>query len=187
MELEIAFKNGEVIGINGDEITDAIEAIKYLNKVGGAYAIGCGMHVGDTIIGTKGRVGFEAAAAYILIKTHHELEKHTLTKNQMMWKEQLANWYGTMLHDGLYLEPTMRNIENFLQDTQKHVTGKVFVKLAPYQFQVMGIDSKFDLMNSSFGLYGEAAGQWTADDVKGFINILANPLKNYYSVNTDEL
>jgi argininosuccinate synthase len=187
VEIEIQFTNGQVSGIDGQSFEHPNQAIRLLNKLGGSYAIGRGMHVGDTIIGTKGRVGFEAPAAYMLIKAHHELEKHTLTKWQMQWKEQLATWYGTMLHDALYLEPTMRNVENFLEDTQKHVTGTVKLLLAPYYFQVQGIQSDFDLMNSSFGAYGESAGKWTADDVKGFINILANPLKNYYAVNPDEL
>ncbi|MGE4289651.1 MAG: argininosuccinate synthase [Salinivirgaceae bacterium] len=185
--IEIEFNQGQVTKINGQQFPHPVDAIRHLNKLGGEYAIGRGMHVGDTIIGTKGRVGFEAPAALLLIKAHHELEKHTLTKWQMYWKEQLASWYGTMLHDGLYMEPTLRNIETFLEETQKHVTGKVQVKLFPYYFQVLGVESSYDLMNSRFGAYGEASGNWTADDIKGFITVLANPLKNYYSVNTDEI
>ncbi len=186
-DIEIEFEAGQIASLNGESFEHPVDLIRKLNALGSKYAIGRGMHVGDTIIGTKGRVGFEAVAAYIIIKAHHELEKHTLTKSQMYWKEQLASWYGTMLHDSLYLEPTMRNIECFMEDTQKHVSGKVFVRLAPYQFTVLGIESPFDLMNSKFGAYGEAAGKWTADDVKGFVNILANPLKNYFAVNPDEL
>jgi argininosuccinate synthase len=185
--LNIEFNQGQLTKINNQEFSHPVDAIRYLNELGGKFAIGRGMHVGDTIIGTKGRVGFEAPAAYLIIKAHHELEKHTLTKWQMQWKEQLANWYGTMLHDSLYMEPTMRNVENFLEDTQKHVSGKVTIQLSPYYFQIQGIESPYDLMTSKFGAYGEAAGNWTADDVKGFINILSNPLKNYYSVNSDEL
>ncbi len=186
-QIAIQFEKGQVVAVDNKTFANAVDAIRHLNALGAKFAIGRGMHVGDTVIGTKGRVGFEAPAAYLIMKAHHELEKHTLTKNQLMWKDQLANWYGTMLHDGLYLEPTMRNVENFLEDTQKHVTGKVFVELNPYYFQVQGVESAFDLMNSKFGSYGEAAGQWTADDVKGFINIMANPLKNYYAVNPSEL
>jgi argininosuccinate synthase len=186
-QIAIQFDKGQVVAVDNKTFTNAVDAIRHLNALGAKFAIGRGMHVGDTVIGTKGRVGFEAPAAYLIMKAHHELEKHTLTKNQLMWKDQLANWYGTMLHDGLYLEPTMRNVENFLEDTQKHVTGKVFVELNPYYFQVQGVESAYDLMNSKFGSYGEAAGQWTADDVKGFINIMANPLKNYYAVNPNEL
>jgi len=185
--LEIAFDKGQVTTINGQAFEHPVDAIRFLNKLGGEFAIGRGIHTGDTIIGTKGRVGFEAAAAYILLKAHHELEKHTLTKWQLQWKEQLANWYGTMLHDSMYLEPTMRNVENFLEDTQKNVTGKVYLKLYPYYFMVEGVESDFDLMNSNFGAYGEAAGKWTSDDVKGFVTILSNPLRNYYSVNPGEL
>lgn len=186
-KLTIEFEQGQIKTVDGKNFDHPVDAIRYINNIGKKYAIGRGIHVGDTIIGTKGRVGFEAPAAFIIIKAHHELEKHTLTKNQMMWKDQLANWYGTMLHDGLYLEPTMRNVEKFMEDTQLHVTGKVFVELNPYYFQVIGIESGYDLMNSGFGAYGEAAGKWTADDVKGFINILGNPLKNYYAVNPNEL
>ncbi|HCC30906.1 MAG TPA: argininosuccinate synthase [Marinilabiliales bacterium] len=187
LEMEIHFSKGELIGIDQLRFDHQVDMIRYLNKAGGEFAIGRGMHVGDTIIGSKGRVGFEAPAAYLLLKAHHELEKHTLTKWQMQWKEQLANWYGTMLHDGMYLEPTMRNVEHFLEDTQAHVTGTVKLVLSPFYFQVSGIHSEFDLMNPAFGAYGEAAGKWSAEDVKGFINILANPLKNYYAVNPQEL
>ncbi len=185
--IDLYFHEGQLTKVGKKEFPNTVEAIRFLNTIGGEYAIGRGMHVGDTIIGTKGRVGFEAPAAYLIIKAHHELEKHTLTKWQLQWKEQLASFYGTMLHDGLYLEPSMRNVEHFLEDTQKHVTGKVSILLKPYYFQIQGIESPFDLMNRSFGSYGESAGNWTADDVKGFINILANPLKNYYTVNNDEL
>ncbi|MGD9994579.1 MAG: argininosuccinate synthase [Salinivirgaceae bacterium] len=183
--VEIQFSKGQVSRINGQPFSHPVDAIRFLNKLGSKFAIGRGMHVGDTIIGTKGRVGFEAPAAILLIKAHHELEKHTLTKWQLYWKEQLANWYGTMLHDGLYMEPTLRNIESFLDESQKHVNGTVHVQLFPYYFQVLGVESPNDLMNSKFGSYGETAGSWTATDVKGFINVLANPLKNYYSVNSD--
>jgi argininosuccinate synthase len=186
-KLEIEFTEGQVTKIDGKNFDHPVDAIRFLNKIGGEFAIGRGIHTGDTIIGTKGRVGFEAPAAYMLIKAHHELEKHTLTKWQMHWKSQLGEWYGTMVHESMYLEPTMRNIENFLEDTQKHVTGTVYITLAPYHFMVDGIKSDFDLMNSDFGAYGEMAGQWSADDIKGFVTILSNPLRNYYAVNKDEL
>lgn len=186
-KLEIEFEKGQVTMVDGQKFAHPVDAIRYINKVGNKYALGRGMHVGDTVIGTKGRVGFEAAAAYLIIKAHHELEKHTLTKAQMMWKEQLGNWYGATLHDSLHLEPAMRNVENFLEDTQMHVTGKVSIILNPYHFMIEGITSDFDLMNTKFGSYGEEAGKWSADDVKGFVNILSNSLRNYYSVNEDEL
>ncbi|MDA3892763.1 MAG: argininosuccinate synthase [Salinivirgaceae bacterium] len=186
-KLEIEFTKGQVTMVNGKSFEHAVDAIRYINEIGNAFAVGRGIHTGDTIIGTKGRVGFEAAAAYLIIKAHHELEKHTLTKAQMQWKEQLGSWYGTMLHDSLYLEPAMRNVENFLDDTQKHVTGQVTMILNPYYYMIEGVTSKFDLMNSSFGSYGEMAGKWSADDVKGFVNIMSNSLRNYYSVNEDEI
>jgi len=186
-KLEIEFEQGQVTKVNGKAFAHKVDAIRYLNEVGKAFAIGRGIHVGDTIIGTKGRVGFEAPAAYLIVKAHHELEKHTLTKWQMQWKEQLGSWYGTMMHDSMYLEPAMRNVENFLEDTQKHVTGKVTLILHPYYFMMEGVTSKFDLMNSNFGAYGESAGKWTGEDVKGFVTILSNSLRNYYAVNNDEL
>ena len=161
---------------------DAIFSIREIEKIASAYAIGRDMHVGDTIIGIKGRVGFEAAAPMVIIKAHHTLEKHVLTKWQQYWKEQLANWYGMLLHEGQYLDPVMRNIEKFLIDTQENVTGKVFVKLMPYRFHVEGIESDYDLMNSGSGLYGEMSGGWSGEDVKGFTKLLGNQLKIYQSV-----
>ena len=173
--ISIEFENGELSGLNGKTMkpTDAIVA---LNELGGQYGIGRDIHVGDTIIGIKGRVGFEAAGAMMSIKAHHALEKHTLTKWQLYWKEQLGNWYGMMLHEALYLEPVMRNIEVFLQDTQKHVTGSVKLTLNPYRFSVDGIESKYDMMDNSFGAYGEMNKAWSGEDVKGFTKILANQL-----------
>ena len=143
------------------------------------------MHVGDTIIGIKGRVGFEAASASIIIKAHHTLEKHTLSKWQLHWKEQLANWYGMFIHESQYFEPVMRNIETFLEDSQKNVTGTIFVELHPYRFIVEGIESKHDLMNSSFGEYGEINKNWSGDDVKGFTKMLANSMQIYKHVNKE--
>jgi len=141
------------------------------------YAIGRDVHVGDTIIGIKGRVGFEAAGPMIILKSHHLLEKHTLTKWQQHWKEQLSNWYGILLHEGQFLEPVMRNIETFLEDTQSPVSGKVIVKLLPYRFEIQGIESGNDLMQSNFGQYGEMNKAWSGEDVKGFTKILSNHLK----------
>ena len=159
------------------------EVIQTLEAIASKYAIGRDTHVGDTIIGIKGRVGFEAAAPLITIKAHHLLEKHTLTKWQGYWKEQLANWYGMFLHEAMYQEPVMRNIEDFLESTQENVTGKVIVKLKPYHFELLGIESEHDLMNSDFGEYGETVTAWTADDIKGFTKILSNSLKVYNAVN----
>lgn len=180
----IGFKNGEPISLDGIGDTP-VNIIERLNTKASAYAIGRDIHVGDTIIGIKGRVGFEAPASLILIKAHHLLEKHTLTKWQLYQKEQLGNFYGMLLHEGQYLDAVMRNIEVFLQDTQKTVTGEVAIGLHPYRFELHGITSPFDLMNASFGSYGEMNKGWTADDAKGFINILSNAGKIYGHVNND--
>lgn len=180
--VSLQFKNGELIGLNG-ETHDAITAIQKLQELASAYAIGRDIHVGDTIIGIKGRVGFEAAAPVLIIKAHHLLEKHTLSKWQQFQKEQLANFYGMQLHEGQYLDPVMRDIEVFLENTQKTVSGTVYVTLHPYRFTLDGIESSYDLMDSSFGSYGEMNLGWTADEAKGFIKISANANKIHQHVN----
>ncbi len=182
-EIELTFANGEVVALDGDSTGGPVGVIQRLIELASAYAIGRDIHVGDTIIGIKGRVGFEAPASLIIIKSHHALEKHVLTNWQTYWKEQLGNWYGMLLHEGQYLDPVMRNIEAFLTDTQENVSGTVRVRLAPYQFQVLGIQSPHDLMASKFGSYGEMNNAWTGDDVKGFTKIISNQLKIYYQVN----
>ena len=181
--VELGFVKGELKTIDGKSYKNGPETIQALEEIASKYAVGRDIHVGDTIIGIKGRGGFEAAAPLLIIKAHHLLEKHTLTKWQTYWKEQLGNWYGMFLHEALYLEPVMRNIETFLEATQENVTGKVFVKLKPYRFELQGIESAHDLMNSGFGEYGETVKAWTADDVKGFTKILSNSLKIYHKVN----
>lgn len=181
--IELGFVNGELKTIDGKSFENGPKTIQALNEIASKYAIGRDTHVGDTIIGIKGRVGFEAAAPLIIIKAHHLLEKHTLTKWQSYWKEQLGNWYGMFLHEAMYQEPVMRNIETFLESTQENVTGNVIVKLKPYHFELVGIESEHDLMNSAFGEYGETVKAWTADDVKGFTKILSNSLKIYNAVN----
>jgi len=181
--IELGFVKGELKTIDGKSFENGPKTIQALDEIASKYAIGRDIHVGDTIIGIKGRVGFEAAAPLLTIKAHHLLEKHTLTKWQTYWKEQLANWYGMFLHEALYLEPVMRNMEVFIEATQENVTGKVFVKLKPYHFELQGIESEHDLMNSGFGEYGETVKAWTADDVKGFTKILSNSLKIYHKVN----
>jgi len=181
--IELGFEKGELITVDGEFYENGPDAIRVLENIASKYAIGRDTHVGDTIIGIKGRVGFEAAAPLIIIKGHQLLEKHTLTKWQSYWKEQLANWYGMFLHEAMYQEPVMRNIETFLESTQENVTGKVIVKLKPYHFELVGIESEHDLMNSDFGEYGETVKAWTADDIKGFTKIMANSLKVYNSVN----
>ncbi len=181
--ISLTFSKGELTGINDEVFENPAQAIQKLNSIAAPYAIGRDIHVGDTIIGIKGRVGFEAAAPMVIIKAHHLLEKHTLTKWQLYWKEQLAAWYGNWLHEGQFLDPIMRNIEIFLEDTQKNVTGKVFVTLQPYRLQVTGIESEYDLMSAKFGSYGEMNNTWTADDVKGFAKIFGNQTAIYHQVN----
>jgi argininosuccinate synthase len=182
-QMVISFVKGEISQVNGTRFESPVAAIREVEKIASAYAIGRDIHVGDTIVGIKGRVGFEAAAPLVIIKAHHLLEKHTLSKWQMYWKEQLANWYGMLLHEAQYLEPVMRDIEKFLESTQNHVTGEVYINLAPYRFSIQGIESVYDLMTSDFGDYGEANKQWTADDVRGFTHILgmSSSIYNYVS------
>ncbi len=181
--LTLEFVKGEVKGVNGKKFGNPVEAFREIEKIAGPYAIGRDIHVGDTIIGIKGRVGFEAASPLIIIKAHHLLEKHTLTKWQLYWKEQLANWYGMFVHESQFLEPVMRNMEKFLDDTQENVTGKVFVKLMPYRFETLGIESEHDLMNAKFAKYGEENTAFSGEDVKGFTKILANQMKIYFAIN----
>ncbi len=180
--IKLSFSKGELTAIDGQK-TSPVEGIQELESIASVYAIGRDIHVGDTIIGIKGRVGFEAAAPLILIKAHHVLEKHVLTKWQQYWKDQLAEWYGMLMHEGQYLDPVMRNIEKFLEDTQQNVTGDVEVKLHPYRFEIVGATSDFDLMNSKFGDYGEMNNAWSGEDVKGFTKILANQTKIHFAVN----
>lgn len=184
-ELKIGFEKGEIVSVDGKKYDNKIEAIRAVEVIGSKYAIGRDMHVGDTIIGIKGRVGFEAAGPMLIIKAHQMLEKHTLTKWQQYWKEQLGNWYGMFLHESLYLEPVMRDIEKFLENTQNTVSGDVIIKLRPYSFQMVGVESPNDLMKAEFGEYGEMNKAWTSDDVKGFTKILGTSLKVYNSVNKD--
>ncbi|WP_394750330.1 argininosuccinate synthase [Spongiimicrobium salis] len=182
--VKLSFSQGELTAIDGKTDTP-VNNIVALNKLASTYAIGRDIHVGDTIIGIKGRVGFEAAAAMIIIKAHHLLEKHTLTKWQQFQKEQQGNFYGMLLHEGNYLDEVMRNIEVFLADTQKKVSGDVFVGLHPYRFDLHGISSQHDLMNAAFGSYGEMNKGWTAEEAKGFIKIASNSGKIYQHINQE--
>ena len=185
-KIKLTFEKGELVALNGEKDTPVIN-IQKLEEIASLYAVGRDIHVGDTIIGIKGRVGFEAAAPLVIIKAHHLLEKHVLSKWQQYWKEQLANWYGMLLHEGNYLDPVMRNIEVFLEDSQKSVTGNVIVELKPYHFTMIGVESDFDMMKSDFGQYGEMNNSWTSDDAKGFIKIYGNANKIYHNVNPSEL
>ena len=181
-EVKLHFETGELKKINDKKFDHPSEAIQYLQSLAGPYGIGRDIHVGDTIIGIKGRVGFEAAAPMVIIKAHHALEKHVLTKWQLQWKDQLAQFYGNWLHEGQILDPVMIDIERFLESSQRNVTGDVFVQLYPYRFQVIGIESKYDLMNSRFGKYGEMNTGFTGDDVRGFSKIFGNQTAMYHLV-----
>jgi len=178
----IGFEKGEICSINGKINDNKVLLINQLDEIANKYGIGRDMHIGDTIIGIKGRVGFEAAAPLLIINAHKMLEKHTLTKWQQYWKDQLGNWYGMFLHEAQYMEPVMRDIEQFLESSQQNVTGTVIVKLRPYSYTLVGIESSFDLMKTDFGEYGEINRAWSAEDVKGFTKILGNQMKIYYNV-----
>ena len=180
--IKIGFHKGEPVSFNGVEMSP-VEVIKAIRDVAAPFGIGRDIHIGDTIIGIKGRVGFEAAAPLIIIKAHHLLEKHTLTKGQLYWKEQIAGWYGQQMHEAMYLDPVMRDMEAMMDSIEKNVTGEVEVALMPYHFSVLGCKSEHDLMSSKFGAYGEINKSYTGQDVVGFTKVIANPLKIYYSVN----
>jgi argininosuccinate synthase len=184
-EVKLTFVKGELTGINDRSFAHPTEAIQHLQSIAGPYGIGRDIHVGDTIIGIKGRVGFEAAAPMVILKAHHALEKHVLTKWQLNWKDQLALFYGNWLHEGQILDPVMRDIEAFFTRSQEQVTGEVFVQLMPYRFQVLGIESPFDLMSSRFGKYGEMNTGFTGEDVRGFSRIFGNQTSIFQQVKAD--
>ena len=181
-EVKLHFEKGELKKVNDKKFHHPSEAIQYLQTIAGPYGIGRDIHVGDTIIGIKGRVGFEAAAPMVILKAHHALEKHVLTKWQLNWKDQLSQFYGNWLHEGQILDPVMRDIEVYLENSQRNVTGDVFVTLMPYRFQIIGIESAYDLMSSKFGKYGEMNTGWTGDDVRGFSKIFGNQTMIYHQV-----
>ena len=180
--LTIGFEKGEIVSVNDQTNTNKVELISLVEEIANKFGIGRDMHIGDTIIGIKGRVGFEAAGPMVIINAHKMLEKHTLTKWQQYWKDQLGNWYGMFLHEAQYLEPVMRDIEQFLESSQQNVTGRVIIKLRPYSYTLVGVESDFDLMKTDFGEYGEVNKAWTAEDVKGFTKILGNQMKIFYNV-----
>lgn len=185
-KIVLSFEKGELKGIDGKEYKNPVKAIQDLEDLASIYAIGRDMHIGDTIVGIKGRVGFEAAAPIIIIRAHQMLEKHTLTKWQQHWKDQLSTWYGMFLHEAQYMEAVMRDIEKFLDNSQEYVTGDVILKLQPYSFVLIGVETKNDLMNSGFGDYGEKNKAWTSEDVVGFTKIYSTPLKIYHAVHKNE-
>lgn len=185
-ELRLTFENGELKAVNSEVFVDPIKAIQKVEEIGAPYGIGRDMHVGDTIIGIKGRVGFEAAAPMLIIAAHKFLEKYTLSKWQQYWKDQVANWYGMFLHESQYLEPVMRDIEAMLESSQRNVTGTAILKLMPKHFETVGVDSPNDLVKNKLGEYGEVQKGWTAEDAKGFIKVTSTPLRAYYANHPDE-
>ena len=180
--ITIGFEKGEISTVNGKRYGNKVDSIREVERLGSRFGIGRDMHIGDTIIGIKGRVGFEAAGPILIIAAHKMLEKHTLTKWQQYWKDQIGTWYGMFLHESQYLEPVMRDMEAFLENSQRNVTGTVEIILRPYSFTLVGVDSSFDLMKTDFGEYGEVNKAWSADDVKGFTKILGNQMKIYHNV-----
>ncbi len=185
-ELKITFEKGEIVAVNGEKFDDKIAAIQKIEEIGASYAIGRDCNVGDTIIGIKGRVAFEAAAPKLIIEAHRLLEKSTLSKWQQYWKDQVGNWYGMFLHESQYLEPVMPDIEAMLTSSQRNVNGTAILKLRPYSFQTVGIDSPDDLTKSKLGEYGEMQHGWTAEDAKGFIKVSSTPLRVYYGMHPNE-
>ena len=181
-QMTIDFEKGEIVGVNGKRYTDKIAAINEVNRLGSEYGIGRDMHIGDTIIGIKGRVAFEAAGAILIINAHKMLEKHTLTKWQQYWKDQIGTWYGMFMHESQYLEPVMRDMEAFLESSQQNVTGRVIITLRPQSYTLVGVETDYDLMRSDFGEYGEVVKTWNADDIKGFTKIMGNQMKIFYNV-----
>ncbi|MDE6397299.1 MAG: argininosuccinate synthase, partial [Muribaculaceae bacterium] len=180
-DLKLTFTKGEVTAVNGKTFDNPVDAIREVERIGSRFGIGRDMHIGDTIIGIKGRVGFEAAGPILIIAAHKMLEKHTLTKWQQYWKDQVGTWYGMFLHEAQYLEPVMRDIEKMLENSQRNVTGTVTVRLRPEGYTLVGVESPYDLMKTDFGEYGEVNKAWTADDVKGFTKILGNQMKIYHA------
>jgi argininosuccinate synthase len=186
-QIRITFTKGEISEVNGVAYDDKIAAIQRIEEIAAPYGIGRDMHIGDTIIGIKGRVGFEAAAPMLIIGAHKFLEKYTLSKWQQYWKDQVANWYGMFLHESQYMEPVMRDIEAMLSESQRNVNGTVILELRPYSFMPVGVESDCDLVKTKFGEYGEVQKGWTSDDAKGFIKVLSTPLRVYYANHQEEI
>ena len=183
-DIDLHFKEGEFTGFDDRTFDSPVAAIRALEAVAAPFGVGRDIHVGDTIIGIKGRVGFAAAAAVLIIKSHHLLEKHTLAKWQLFWKEQLANWYGMMLHEGQFLDPVMRDVEAFMTSGQGTVNGTVHLTLHPHRYVLNGVTSPNDLLGAGFGAYGEMNKGWTGQDVRGFTKILSVPGRIRNKVNS---
>jgi len=185
-QITLDFESGEVKRLNGKVYKDPVSLIRAVEKIASPFSLGRDIHVGETVIGIKGRIGFQAPAAHVIINAHYALEKHVLSKWQQHWKEQLGNWYGMFIHEGLFLDPSMRDIESFLLSSQRNVNGRVHIKLRPFSMHVTGVETPNDLMNPSFGRYGEETKAWSGEDVRGFTRILSNPMRIFYSVNENE-
>lgn len=177
----LRFEKGELRGVDGETL-DPVDAIKRVEEIAAPFGVGRDVHVGDTIVGIKGRVGFQASGPMVIIRAHQLLEKHTLTKWQLHWKDQLGGWYGGFTHEALFQEPVMRDIETFLESTQARVTGEVEVMLHPHRFELIGIRSPYDMLQSGFGTYGEENGAWSGDDVRGYTAVLSVPILLHASV-----
>ena len=173
LDITIGFKNGLPVSFNGVE-TSGISIIEKLNEVGSLHGVGRGIHVGDTILGIKGRVGFEAPGALILITSHRELEKIVLTKWQLYQKTQTADMYGMLLHEGQFFDPVMRDMEAYLDSSQDVVEGEVRVRLHKGNLQVTGCSSPYSLFDTGVAVYGEENTGWGPDDARGFGKILTN-------------
>ena len=186
-QISLEFKAGVLVGVNGEKFDDGVKAVQKVESIAAPYGVGRDMHVGDTIVGIKGRVGFEAAAPMLIIAAHKFLEKFTLSKWQQYWKDQIGNWYGMFLHESQYMEPVMRDMEAMLESSQRNVTGTVTLKLRPYCIETVGVDSPQDLVKNKLGEYGEGAKGWTSEEAKGFIKVTSTPLRAYYLLHKDEL
>ena len=169
-QLEIQFEQGEPVALNGEAL-DPVELVERLNAEGAAHGVGRGIHVGDTILGIKGRIGFEAPAALVLIAAHRELEKTILTQLQLIQKAALGDLYGRLLHEGLYFDPVMRNLEAFLDSSQQRVTGTATVEFYKGAHRVLGVSSPFSMFNTGVATYGEDNALWDGRDAEGFTRI----------------
>lgn len=173
-EIVVGWACGLPVALDGAAL-DGPSLVERLNELAEAYGFGHGIHVGETALGIKGRIGFEAGAALVLIAAHRELEKLVLTKWQGFWKDQLARFYGDRLHEGQYFDPALRDIEALITSSQSRVTGETRVLLAPGRFQVVGTRSPHSMMDRSVATYGEENRLWTGDEARAYARIAAIP------------
>lgn len=178
--ISIEFEGGQPSRLNQQSFSHPTLLIKYLTSIAAPYGVGRDIHVGDTIIGIKGRVGFQAPAAKILIEAHRTLEKHVLTKHQIKQKDQISANLGELIHEGQFMDPTLDDIKAYLDSTQKRVTGTVTVEVYIRGFDILGIESPFDLMDQSLAKYGETNDGWTGIEARHYGKLLATPAKIYF-------